>query len=503
MAKVQKFSILVEDYNVPPHPWLFLNETFKPSGFKDYNKKLFIDNLFFFEKNKTLWGPKEHQFIACANFFEDKIQTDPLFTKKIIKDHLIAFRKIENFIKRLIKKDLRSLSNKELYRWYDEFQKLSIECFKPGIIIQYLEMSDDKMSDRVKARLAKSLLKSQDVENIFSQLITPNRQTYLYKEQVVVLKTIIKFQEDKEKWKKFKKSSSLAELSSDHIRDLKSLSRRFGWMQFYYDGQAADINYYYDLIKNYKTKPKLALAQKQKEGLILKREQRRWMKKLDAKLKKDILLLKEFSFLKEMRKEVQIYRLNWAMQKWWQELAKRLYTSATLTKYIMPDEIKDFLINEKDISHEELNKRYQVFAILLEKGKIKIYSGKKASALKGMFIYKKIQIKDKNLIKGSSAYPGKVQGKVKIVNSISDLGKFEEGDILVSFSTNPSLVPAMNKAAAIITNTGGITCHATIVSRELKKPCIIGTKIATKVLRDGDLVEVDANKGEVKIIKRK
>ena len=66
--------------------------------------------------------------------------------------------------------------------------------------------------------------------------------------------------------------------------------------------------------------------------------------------------------------------------------------------------------------------------------------------------------------------------------------------------TDPRYVPAMKKAAAIVTDEGGITCHAAIVSRELKKPCIIGTKIATKVLKDGDEVEVDAEKGVVKKI---
>ena len=66
---------------------------------------------------------------------------------------------------------------------------------------------------------------------------------------------------------------------------------------------------------------------------------------------------------------------------------------------------------------------------------------------------------------------------------------------MVSISTNPSLVPAMRNAAAIVTNTGGVTCHAAIVSRELKIPCIIGTNMATKALKNGDKVEVDANKG--------
>jgi pyruvate,water dikinase len=59
----------------------------------------------------------------------------------------------------------------------------------------------------------------------------------------------------------------------------------------------------------------------------------------------------------------------------------------------------------------------------------------------------------------------------------------------------------MQKAAAFVTDEGGLTCHAAIVAREMKKPCIIGTKIATKVLKDGDMVEVDANKGIVKILK--
>lgn len=74
------------------------------------------------------------------------------------------------------------------------------------------------------------------------------------------------------------------------------------------------------------------------------------------------------------------------------------------------------------------------------------------------------------------------------------------GDILVSIATDPDIVPAMKKAAAIVTEQGGVTSHAAIVSRELNIPCVIGTKIATRVLKDGDRVEVDANKGIVKKI---
>ncbi len=105
-------------------------------------------------------------------------------------------------------------------------------------------------------------------------------------------------------------------------------------------------------------------------------------------------------------------------------------------------------------------------------------------------------------IHGQSASQGKARGQVKIVLTKKDIYKVLEGDVLVSPMTRPDFVPAMKRASAFVTDEGGITCHAAIISRELKKPCIIGTKIATQVLKDGDLVEVDADKGAVRIIKR-
>ncbi len=105
-------------------------------------------------------------------------------------------------------------------------------------------------------------------------------------------------------------------------------------------------------------------------------------------------------------------------------------------------------------------------------------------------------------IKGSVAYPGTVRSVVRKVFGKDDLSKVGAGEILVSPMTLPIFIQAMEIAGAIVTDEGGIICHAAIVARELKKPCIIGTKIATKVLKDGDLVEVDANTGTVTILKK-
>ena len=90
------------------------------------------------------------------------------------------------------------------------------------------------------------------------------------------------------------------------------------------------------------------------------------------------------------------------------------------------------------------------------------------------------------------------RGRVRILLDPARADKFRKGEILVAPMTSPEYIFAMRKAAAIITDTGGLTSHAAIVSRELGVPCIVGTKVATKVLKDGDFIEVDANGGVIK-----
>lgn len=100
-------------------------------------------------------------------------------------------------------------------------------------------------------------------------------------------------------------------------------------------------------------------------------------------------------------------------------------------------------------------------------------------------------------LKGTTAMKGFATGIVRVVMSKSELERVQEGDILVTSMTTPDFLPAMHKAAAFVTDEGGITCHAAIVAREIGKPCVIGTKFATQVLKDGDMLEVDANTGIV------
>lgn len=105
---------------------------------------------------------------------------------------------------------------------------------------------------------------------------------------------------------------------------------------------------------------------------------------------------------------------------------------------------------------------------------------------------------DKKELKGRVAFKGDIKGKARIVMKKKDLQKIQEGDILITTMTSPEYVPQLSKVAGIVTDYGGATSHAAIISREMKIPCIIATEIATKVFKDGDLVKIDSEKRTVK-----
>ncbi|MCR2045219.1 phosphoenolpyruvate synthase [Anaerosalibacter massiliensis] len=103
----------------------------------------------------------------------------------------------------------------------------------------------------------------------------------------------------------------------------------------------------------------------------------------------------------------------------------------------------------------------------------------------------------KSLVRGLAASPGIASGKVKNIKSIDEISRVEDGDVLVTIMTNPDMVPAMRRASAVVTDEGGRTCHAAIVSRELGIPCIVGAKTASEVLKEEMEITVDATRGVV------
>jgi phosphoenolpyruvate synthase/pyruvate phosphate dikinase len=184
---------------------------------------------------------------------------------------------------------------------------------------------------------------------------------------------------------------------------------------------------------------------------------------------------------------------------------RKYFNGKNTAGFMYLDELADLFDNKK-ISRRIIEQRKKCYAVAKINGKFIKFPYKKSLELAKSFI-KKLEISKE--IRGTVANPGKARGRVVIVQiTVYDpvkirktMAKMKKGDILVTETTVPYLLPLCQKAGAIVANQGGMLSHAAIVSRELNIPCVIGTNDASYILKDGDLVEVDADKGIVKIIK--
>lgn len=182
------------------------------------------------------------------------------------------------------------------------------------------------------------------------------------------------------------------------------------------------------------------------------------------------------------------------------EAARRLRIEKRLLLTLCQDDLTALFAGIQPMPPME--DRIRAFGLLADPGKITHYDADETLRLWTLYVEPPVAA-DVTDIRGIIASKGKglVRGPVCLVLDPRQADHFQEGDVLVTSMTTPEYVFLMKKASAVVTDTGGLTSHAAIVSRELQVPCIVGTKIATQVLKDGDMVDVDAEKGEVRIIK--
>ena len=206
-------------------------------------------------------------------------------------------------------------------------------------------------------------------------------------------------------------------------------------------------------------------------------------------------------FLSREQSEGLLKEVGNYLRKWLSPLLASQNYPANFVRLLSVAEIKS-LVNQGSLpSQSELEKRNRGYVYF--KGKI-IAETNFASFLKKYGIELETSQKNNggNMLKGNAAYMGKkVTGKAQVILNSFEVSKFEKGSVLITPMTSPEYLPAMKIAKAIVTDEGGLTCHAAITAREIKKPCLIGTKNATKFFKDGDMVEVDTNQGIIKKLK--
>lgn len=237
---------------------------------------------------------------------------------------------------------------------------------------------------------------------------------------------------------------------------------------------------------------------------LLKNKQSDLIKKMHL-TKSDIQWLnvaQTFMYLKGMRMEV-LFGSSAEWSRVLDELYSRFGVKKELLYYASIGELVGWLSGNKKVSVKILSDR-QKFCVWIAHDATHqtILTGEKARKFLQTRKYKALKTQtDILVIHGTVASVGYAKGPVRIVNRTEEINKIQQGDIMVSVATHPGLLPAMKKAIAFVTDSGGVTSHAAIVAREMKKPCIIGTKVATQILKDGDWIEVDTKRGDIRRVK--
>lgn len=209
----------------------------------------------------------------------------------------------------------------------------------------------------------------------------------------------------------------------------------------------------------------------------------------------------KLTYWREKRKQVNlmgIHVLNIVLDV----IAQKTGISQKYLKYLCFDEINHALSGLINLNILK-RRRDKGILVSITGTNYKIIGGEEATSVGRELEKRLIGEAEEQIITGQVASQGYAKGVARIVLDQNDFGKLKEEEILVTGMTRPEFLPVIKKAAAIVTNEGGITCHAAIVSRELGKPCIIGTKNAAQLIKDGDLIEVRANHGTVRILKNK
>lgn len=260
-----------------------------------------------------------------------------------------------------------------------------------------------------------------------------------------------------------------------------------------------------DFYKRIKNVTKIQAKKKLNEIIRYYKEVRHKKKKLQARYKipkriMDLANTLSFSIWWQDHRKGVIWWVNSIIEKMTRFAEKEFHVPFNDLMYFTAEEWVELLQKNKKISKIIIQKRkeFSVHIFYKNKGYEIVYGSIARRIARGLRQSNKIVFD--GILYGTPVSRGHVRGRVRILDSPKAIHRMKKDEILVAPMTSPDFIHAMKLSKAIITDVGGLMSHAAVVSRELKKPCVVGTKIATKVFKDGDLVEVDGERGVIKKI---
>lgn len=414
---------------------------------------------------------REDEFEQFVKIMLQKIRKEKDYLTKYISKYREDNNNIITLAKKINKKQVTKLNNTQLAKLFTIF-------YEKSLILQHWLWSMEFLNQAVDIH-SRELITQWNPEWNQEQI-----QDFLV--DISYIEKQLPFQKEME---------ILVHLNKEDLEKQKSkLYKEYSWLNMNtWDGRPFTEKDYEKRIQDiWKRKKKIL------KGIQKNKQKAASAKKIiqnisHTELKKFLKIVQELIYLKTER--MDIFTRSWFLIiPLVDEIAKRIKCDYTEFLQYTFEEIST-LLTKKSFLPE---KRKQCAMMILE-DKIYSFSGNAYTQIEAALTKDYSSISQ---VQGLAVNKGAIRGKAKILLTDRDLYKLEKGDILISNLTNPNYNPAFEKINAVVTDEGGILCHSAIMAREFHLPCVVGTKIATKVFKDGDLVEVDANKGVVKLLKR-
>lgn len=412
------------------------------------------------EQNNQSFYKIDKEWDKFINYEACRYLNNPATLERYSQDFHKSGKKYVNLAQKISGQNLTEISDQTIIKQYNEFYNVWLDYLYWLWIGYYLS---EEINMRLKQMIDQKEIDKDLINNYWKILCQP-----IKKNQTLILN-------DQIKKIKFSKNS----------KSINNIYQKYSWLP------CLDIhNPPWSLSDFRKYCQNIKVNQIQKNKSISKVIKELKLTKLEIDLVK---MVRNLAYIRDARDE---YRRQgvYNSRPFFIEIANRMGIAIEDFSYILPKEIFTH------VSIKIIKERKNGFVLYNSRGQTVCISDPKAinKYLEKISIdYENWKLND---INGLAVSKGRVTGRVTIVFGVKDLSRVKNSDILVAITTHPDFIIAMQRAAGFVTDEGGITCHAAIVARELGKPCIVGTKIATKVLKDGDLVEVDAERGIVKKI---
>jgi phosphohistidine swiveling domain-containing protein len=486
----------VKDRVVSVKDWIYQGAVITPhlSWYAVYNVTANLEKLYpgcgfpflitFFEKQGDLgvWTFGKETTFQTA----EKLIKDPALIKKAFKLWLAKKAAFQKYLDKLEKNGIS-----DLLKDYLEFKKSYCEEYAAAFFTEYLTLLSDS--------IIVELQKKYSNKDAFQKLSLPVKKVFMIEEHLSALKIGFDLKKNKMEDKSYdyikKNQPKIAEKIKQH-------QKHFFWTEgnYKYTEPITEEGFFKKILESVQSRD----AEQIKERISFfenyeknrEKENRELVKKLNiSKQDSEILEMVQLNaYWHDTRKKYNLMGNYWVNE--FLELAgKQLRLSKLELQFTLPQEFISLLKGEFDSS--VLKERVKACVhVVSSSGEDYILTGKDFEEYKKIILGKreKKQIDD---FRGTSACYGVVRGYVKIIHNAKK-EDIKDNEILVASMTRPEFLPLMKKSKGIITDEGGITSHAAIISRELNKPCVVGTLIATKVLKDGDYIELNANHGIIK-----